>query len=130
MANRERGEVGITIGDRAYTLRPTFNSVCELEGLISKSFDVVMQEINEGRLSGLRATVWCLLQEHHSEEIKTLKDAGKWVEDAGGVEKIRDLLYQSFEANTEPTTEGQKANPPKAQAGTGARSSSRRTKSA
>src|SRR5688572_14969885 len=130
MANRERGEVAIEVEGRAYTLRPSFNSICELEGLLNKPFDVVMQDINEGRLSGVRSTLWCLMREHHRDEFPTLEAAGNWNEKVG-LDRVRELLVSSMDANTEAATEGAKAaNPPKAQAGTGGRSSSRRIKSA
>src|SRR5678815_2721576 len=90
------------IRDRAYTLRPTFDAVCELEGLIGKSFDVVMEEIAQGRLSGLRSCVWCLLHDSHGDEIRTLKDASEWIERAGGTGAVLAAVNAVFAANEEP----------------------------
>lgn len=120
------------IGEESYTLRPDFNAVCELEQLTGQSYEAVIKQCFEGRLSGLRACLWCLLQRHHSAQIKSLADAGDWIETAGGVERVLGFVNQVLEANEEPSAGGPKsANPPKARAvGTGARSSSRRVKSA
>ena len=124
MANRERGEIGVEVEGKQYTLRPTFDSVCELENLTGgQSIDLVFGSIQQGRLSGLRATVWCLLQEHHADEIKTLKDASKWVERAGGVDVVMTHLAQLQDLNTEATEGAATPNPPRARAGTGRRSS-------
>jgi hypothetical protein len=131
MANRERGEIAVEVGGASYTLRPDFNAVCELEQLTGQSYEAVIKQCFEGRLSGLRACLWCLLQRHHSAQIKSLADAGDWIESAGGVEKVLSFVNQVLEANEEPSVGGPTAaNPPKARAGTGARSSSRRVKSA
>jgi hypothetical protein len=132
MANRERGEVAVTVGEESYTLRPDFNAVCELEQLTGQSYEAVIKQCFEGRLSGLRACVWCLLQRYHAASIKTLSDAGDWIERAGGVEQVLSFVNQVLEANDEPSAGGPAtANPRRARvAGIGGRSSSRRVKSA
>lgn len=131
MANTERGEVGIDVDGKAYTLRPTFNAVCALEQLAGGGFDEVLEKVARGWMSGLRSTVWCLLQANHSEEIKTIEDAGDWIERAGTV-RIMAALAGVLEANEEPalSTKGKGANPRKARAGTGGRSSSAHDRSA
>jgi hypothetical protein len=120
------------VGGKPYTLRPDFNAVCELETLINKSFEAVLVECAEGRMNGLRACVWCLLQSHHGDEIKTLKDAGDWITNAGGVEKVYELVKSTLDANDDPAPQGaQTGRPRRARGGgTGARSSSRRVTSA
>lgn len=132
MANRERGEVATEIDGTQYTLRPSFDAVCELETVAGKSFELVVAECFEGRLSGLRAVVWCLLQAHHGDEIKSLKDASAWIERAGGLDGVFGLVNEVLAANEEPRVEGGTTapNPRRARAGTGGRSSSRRVKSA
>jgi hypothetical protein len=130
MANRERGEIGIEVEGKAYTLRPDFDAVCELEGLTNKAFEHVLMECAEGRMSGLRACVWCLLQRYHSDEIKALRDASDWIERAGGVARVYEAVQSVLKENEEPAVGG-KANPRKARAsGTGGRSSSRLVRSA
>jgi hypothetical protein len=121
MANRERGEVGVDVEPRGkhYTLTPTFDATCQLEQLTGKSFEQALEQIAGGWLSGLRATVWCLLQEHHSDEVRTLKDASEWIEDAGGTDAVLPLVNAIVGANTEPVAEGKTKRPRKARAGTG-----------
>lgn len=115
MANREQGEVGVEVAGRRYTLRPSFDAICELEGLVDKSFEDVVSEIKAGRFSGLRAVIWCLLQDQHGAEIKTLKDASRWIEKAGGIDGVLTLINDVFELNTEPTTEHVEDRPTTAQ---------------
>lgn len=126
MANPERGEVGVTVGGKGYTLRPTFDALCELEDLVGKPLHVLMEGIQEGRLSGVRAVVWCFLQDEHASEIKSLKDASKWIEKAGGADVVNGFLQQALGLNAPedvPKTETD-ADPPAAQVGTGEPSSS------
>lgn len=128
MANQERGELGVTVGGKRYTLRPTFDSICELEELLGKSIDGVLVGLNEGRRSGLRAVVWCCLQDEHADEIKVLKDASRWIERAGGLDVVSEWINRMFSLNAPeeqqpPSTDGSGGeNPPEAQAGTGERS--------
>lgn len=125
MANPERGEAGVIVGGKAYTLRPTFDALCELEELVGRPVHDLLQGIEQGRLSGLRAVVWCFLQDEHSDEIKALKDASKWIEKAGGTDAVLALVHQVLKLNAPPAVAPEtKANPRKAQGGSGKRSSS------
>jgi hypothetical protein len=118
MANKERGELAVTVGGKSYTLRPTFDSLCELESQVDKPIDVILAGVQEGRISGLRAVVWCLLQDQHGEEIKTLKDASAWIEQAGGVSAALDMVSRAMGLNS--NTGDSAPNPPVAQTdGTG-----------
>lgn len=127
MANRERGEVSIEVGGKAYTLRPTFDAMCEFEELTGKTVDDLFEDVLKSKLSGLRAVTWCLLQDVHAAEIKTLKDASRWIDEAG-VDAVRDAVERALGLNQapEPAQGGTEApaNPPDAQAGTGEPSSS------
>ena len=83
-----------------------------------------MKEIQQGRLSGLRAVIWCLLQDQHGNEIKTLKDASHWIERAGGPDAALEAVYKVFRLNMETAIESSAADPQPAQAGTSEVSSS------
>jgi len=119
MANPERGEVGVTVGGKQYTLRPTFDSLVELEALIGK-VDVI-DAFRQGFLSGTRAVVWCLLNDEHADEIKTLKDASKWIEKAGGLDVVQPLIQRVLGLNEPPEEVKATAeeDPQAAQVGTG-----------
>lgn len=118
MANVERGEASLKWGDKVYTLRPTFDALCELEERLNKPIDQIMGEMQQGRLSSVRSVMWCLLQDEHASDFPTLKHASRLIEGIGGADKAMELLYRvmglnlEWEASSEP-------NPPGAQAGTG-----------
>lgn len=120
MANPERGEGSVTWGDKVYTLRPTFDALCELEERLNRPIDQIMGEMEQGRLSSVRSVMWCLLQDEHAAEFPTLKHASRLIEGIGGAEKALHVLYRVMGLNLETETEAPKeANPPSAQAGTG-----------
>lgn len=121
--NKERGEVDVSVEGVTYTLRPTFDSLCQLETMLDKPIDQILKTVQEGRVSGLRAVVWCLLQENHGARIRTLKDASQWIE-SFGTEAALDAVYRCFRANSDDLNERSAADPPTAQAGTFAGSSS------
>lgn len=131
MANKARGEIGVEVGGKHYTLRPTFDSLCELEDLLDLELDQLLIAINHGRLSSIRTVVWALLQDEHAEEFKALRDAGKFIERVG-VDKMVGLLGELFGINFPAQEAGTStANPPKARrAGTGTRSGKTRAASA
>jgi hypothetical protein len=128
MANRERGEISLDVQGTAYTLRPTFNACCELETLTDTP---VYEHINaalRGRLSAMRALMWCYLQECHGDEIKTLRDASAWIERAGGLAVVNAALERLQMVNAPEGEEGHanETNPPSAPNGTGETVKSRR----
>lgn len=125
MANRERGELALTVEGVEYTLRPTFDALCELETKVNAPFDDVMKTIQQGRLSGLRAVVWSLLQDRHANEIRSLKDASAWIERAGGPDAALEAVYKVFGLNVDAAIDASAAaDPLPAQAGISASSSS------
>ena len=50
MANREIGEVEITIGAQAYLLRPTFSALAEIEDKADKSLMDLAQQMGAGKI--------------------------------------------------------------------------------
>lgn len=126
MANREKGEISREVGGKVYTLRPTFDALCELESMVDKPIDTILAQIRDGRVSGVRAVVWCLLQEYHSGEIKTLKDASRWIEKIGGMDTALVAINDVFGLNFDEAPAAQETTedrPIDAQATTGAASS-------
>ena len=130
MANAQRGEASITVGGKEYTLRPTFDSLCELENLINRPFADILNSVTEGRLSGLRSVAWCLLHDRHGDEIISLKDASSWIEEAGGADVVLEAVYRCFSLNMDSAIEQSAADPQNAQVGTSAGSSSAPAESA
>lgn len=111
MANQEKGEVGVVVGGKQYTLRPTFDALCNLEDVAGKPMHQIQEEIGQGRLSGLRSVVFSLLQDQHGQEIRTLRDASLWIERAGGPDAAMDLVNRVLGINQEEAA----TRPPDAQ---------------
>lgn len=133
MANRQRGEVDVTVDGRPYRLSLVFEAYAQIEDLVGQDFDVIIESMVKGRMSGLRNMVWCALWDAHgpaiskprptTEEIKTLRDASDWIDRLGGPRKatalLNELLARIQEANEKD------ADPQPAQAdGTGEPSTS------
>jgi hypothetical protein len=104
-------------------LRPSFNSLCDVEELVGKPFIEIAAAATTGSVTAIRQLVWAYLQERHRDEIATLRDAGLWIERAGGLDRVQAAMQQLVELNNSGTGNG--SDPPLAQAGTGASSTSR-----
>ena len=125
MANEQRGEVGIDVRGKRYTLKPTFNGLCDLEELTGKSFADVIKDAQAGTARGVRLLVWSYLQEHHADEIKTVRDAGNWVLDAGGMGRVSAALKRLAVVNTPDTPARAAGRPQRAASGPGTTSKSK-----
>ncbi len=95
MANPERGEVALLVGDRTYKLVIDVNAICELEELLSTPD----QPVTSGQVfllaaqrsvRHIRALVWASLRRHHPE--MELSHTGQLIEDAGGVDEFLETL--------------------------------------
>lgn len=119
--NPEKGEVRVEVEGQEYTLRPTFDALCELEERCGCSIFAVLETIKEGRLSGLRSVVFAFMQDCHGDEFKALRDASMWIEKAGGSDKVIPVLYHALGINVpdDGPAKGTDADPRTAQAGTG-----------
>lgn len=122
MANRERGELGLVAGDQTYTLRLTTNACCELEDRAGKNYDEVVQNALRGSIRDIRMLLWGCLQDRHGDVVLTLDDAGRLIDDAGGIRGVIEQLQRFVTLNAddskvERSTGGAAADPPHAQAG-------------
>ena len=138
MANRERGEVDLTIAGKTYTMVLTTNALCELEDVMSTALrpvtyaDVLMAS-KRGSTRAMRATFWASLRQYHRQV--TLEEAGNLMDAADDettfAEKLAKLAFAAMPADDDVKALGLKAGkdrPPKAQrrrAGTGTRSMSK-----
>lgn len=138
MANRERGEVDLTIAGQTYTMVLTTNALCELEDLMSTplrpmTYADVLMASKKGSTRAMRALFWASLRQYHRPV--TVEQAGGLMDqaDASGTfaEKLSALAFAAMPADEDVKALGLKAgseNPPKAQrrrAGTGTRSVSK-----
>jgi hypothetical protein len=97
MANAEKGEVSLVIGDDTYTLALTIDSMVALEEAFSTptkavTFQDVMAAADRGSITHLRAFLWAALIEHHPS--MTIKDISPLVQKAGGVAAITMKLME------------------------------------
>jgi len=86
--NKHKGELAITIGEKTYTARLSSNSLCSLETVTGQdSIPLVigfLTALSKGKglsISHMRAILWAMLREHHSE--LSLQDAGNLIDEAG-----------------------------------------------
>jgi hypothetical protein len=82
----------------------------------------ISRDAKRGRVSAMRALVWAYLQEYHADEIKTLDDAGRWMERAGGLGAVAQRVAEAHGINQPPAgadTGGATARPRKARAAGG-----------
>lgn len=124
MANRERGEFDITIGDTTYTLVVDTDAMVALEDLFTTpskdvTFDEVVRMANKGKVKATRAFVWASFLRYQPE--MTMQTVNDLIQAAGGLGKFS-LYLQKLAAATVPDLEDIKAlgaetpNPPMAQA--------------
>ncbi len=80
MPNKEKGEVGITIGSRAFVLCYSNNAIAELEQVADESIiGLLSRWASGGRLSLLRLMLWGGLRKFHPD--LSLIDVGNVLDD-------------------------------------------------
>ncbi len=107
MANKERGEVDLVARGKTYTLAITTNGACELEAASGRKLETIFRGARERSIVDMRWMIWGALQEHHGDEIKTPKDAGEFLDDAGasGWTYIFGILKALEAANADKSTD-------------------------
>lgn len=71
MANRDKGEVGLTLNGTDYTFKLGTNALVELQEMVSASgtvepIEAIWQQIGLGRVKYIRALIWAGLQKFHT----------------------------------------------------------------
>lgn len=132
MANAERDEVDLAVGDQVYSLVLTTNAMCEVETLMSSglrrvTFADVLIQSKQHSVVAMRAIFWASLREKHPNV--TLEEAGRIMDNAGGAktfaEKFAAMVLGAVPAESDLKALGLEAGkdrPPKARrrrAGTG-----------
>jgi hypothetical protein len=121
MANRQRGEVDIAARGKVYTLALTTNGACEIEAASGRLFEDICAGVSKYAIRDMRWLLWGCLQEYHADEIKTQTDAGKFIDDAGGLAyvwaKANEFLTANADASTDvpPSNGSAPKDPPPAQ---------------
>jgi hypothetical protein len=95
MANKFRGEVKLTAGEKEFTLVYDCNAVCALEQALNLSMTEFAQRTAAGRLgfTGARALLWAgMLQKHAST---TLAKCGDIVDEVG-IKQITETCWDGL----------------------------------
>lgn len=128
MANRELGEVSLTVGEgtsseQTYTFRLNFNKMAELEDFVSQQvgrevfYPEIAQKASRGSLRHIRWLVLAMLQEHHPDI--TEQEVGALLLQAG-IEEVKKAAAEAMSpdardvADVQPET-ANGANPQTAQ---------------
>jgi hypothetical protein len=119
MANPQRGEVPLVVGDRAFTLVLDFDALCQLEDVLSANGQIVtaQEAIYHAMRSSLkytRALLWAGLRRYHKDV--SLVQAGELISDLGGVEKFYETIL-ALNQSTKPDDEDVSGRPPAARQG-------------
>lgn len=97
MANEERGEVDLTVGDKVYTLFLSVNAVCELQAKHKKTYGEILASLPGMDYVSLRDLVWTLLKKHHRKQFPNPELVGDFLDDAGGLRAVITPLKRIFE---------------------------------
>jgi hypothetical protein len=109
MANAERGYVDLTVGDKSYQLRFSTNALAEVETLLDRDIGEIVNQLQAGRISALRALLYAALREKHPKV--SLLDAGDILDGDRAMvgEALGKALNLAF-----PESTGAAENPPDA----------------
>ncbi len=84
MANRHRGEVEVALGGARYTLRPTFEALCEIEERTGLGLVELARRFWEGRfgVGELAVVLWAGIRAAHGAA-PDYERIGRWVVEQG-----------------------------------------------
>lgn len=105
MANKERGEFTLAVGDRTYTLRLTANACAELEDITDgRTLDQVLFGIlRRHSIRDVRYLLWAALRDKHPDlatiDKASLSAVGKLIDDAGGFAGVSEQVKAFVELN-------------------------------
>jgi hypothetical protein len=130
MANRQRGEVALTVGDRAYTMRLTTAAMAEFEDACNASgkrewiaFPECVNRAFQGSPKYMPLFIWaCLLDKQPKI---TLADVHALVEEAGGLRFLVDKAAEAFTATAADPEDARPQTDQPTPLGTGAVSTSK-----
>jgi hypothetical protein len=116
MANEQRGEVDLVVGDEVYTLALTMQAIGEMEARTRRPYGAIVRALTGADVQLLREAVWAALKRHHAPAVRRVEDAGALIDGAGGIDAALEALERLFKANQrgvseEPEAEAGKAEP-------------------
>lgn len=132
-ANPERGEVDLVItrrtetgephpeGDKFYVLRMRTHDVCAMEQRTGKTFGQLMDDLVMNSWTSMRECLFAFLQPYHQPDFPTPSSVNALLDEIK-YDRAMDVVTDLIIRNKPPKAKDGKANPRKAQAGTGASS--------
>lgn len=95
MANKQRGEVTLELVGDKYTLRPTFEALCELEDMLNIGILDIVAILHSGdvRLKFISAVTWAGIRGYSKDEAPSYEEVGEMVLKTG----LTDVMSQSIE---------------------------------
>lgn len=72
MANLNRGEVEVTVGDKTFTLKLSRNAICEAETLLGATWPEILKA--SGSYITTRALLWAALRKYHPMSLLEVGD--------------------------------------------------------
>ena len=103
MANRERGEIGLTVKGKSYTLVLNTGVMASMEEHFSTpdrevTWDQIWMRVLRGSVRTVQALIWSMLKPNHPDF--TLEQTGALIDDVGGFAGLTDILKQAGTAST------------------------------
>ena len=95
MANQQRGEVTLELVGKKYTLRPTFEALCELEDRLNLGILEIFNILHGGdiRLRFISAVVWSGIWGYDKDKAPSYEEVGDMVMKTG----IANVIHQGVE---------------------------------
>jgi len=103
MANQQRGETTIVLGEESYTLRPSFEAMCEIEDHLNCSMLELVTKFQQGdlRFKATAMIIWAGIHGSQEDGFKpktppTLEDVGNSIRKHG----LATLLSEGVDTGT------------------------------
>lgn len=107
MANPNKGEFPLTVGEQTFTLCFDVNQLCVCEGMLDMDASEITAKIGSGNLRLLRTVLWVGLQTHHKDV--GMAEAGDLVTELGPAAVQEALIRGIAAAFPEPPKPDAKA---------------------
>jgi len=103
MANREKGEVALTVGGRDYTLVLNTNAMAAIEDHLSTpsqdvTWDAFWKRVMRGSVRAVTVLLWGMCRKYHPEV--TVDQVGEFVDELGGLPGLEQVLVSANVSST------------------------------
>jgi hypothetical protein len=105
MANKQRGEIKIKLCNEEYTMRPTFEAMCEMEDRLNISMPELVMQLHTAtiKFKTVATIIWCGIHgcqdDGYTDEVKpTLNDIGESIRSHG----ITKIISDGIEDDSNP----------------------------